>query len=178
MFAPPVEGSILYLRRCSVGQSHFRSYPSPRSERPGKLAEALPQAFERRVERCLFLFNVREACTLHLLGSSVEAFCAYGIHRKEAECLREPYTIRSGVQKFNVRIHFPKNCTQSHFTDRTLGNRPFNKQRRSPCQREALNYTEELLVIDHKDCLFLVRDTDSRWSAVLPRHGKQDYNWL
>jgi hypothetical protein len=32
---------------------------------------------------------VREASTLHFFGSSVEAFGAYGIHRKEAECLRE-----------------------------------------------------------------------------------------
>ncbi|MFZ0951168.1 MAG: hypothetical protein WAN17_02810 [Candidatus Sulfotelmatobacter sp.] len=75
------------------------------------MADALPQltpAFERPVDRCLFLFAVREACTLHLFGSSVEALGAYGVHRKEAECLRERYTIRPGVQKFNVRSHFPK----------------------------------------------------------------------
>ena len=92
------------------------------------MADALPQltpAFECPVDRCLFLFAVREACTLHLFGSSVEALGAYGVHRKEAECLRERYTIRPGVQKFNVRSHLPKNCTQSHFAKRSLGNRPF-----------------------------------------------------
>ena len=168
-------------------RSHFRSRPSPRSEHLRDLADALPQltpAFERHVDRCLFLFDVREACTLHLFCSSVEAFGAYGIHRNKAECLRERYTISSGMQKFNVRIHFPKNCTQSHFAERSLGNRPFNKQSRSSCHREALNDTNELLVIDCKDCSFLVGDTDPRWSAGrtrlvdLPRHGKQDYNWL
>ena len=75
----------------------------------------------------MFLFDIREAFILHLFGSSVEAFGAYGIHRKKAECLRERYTICSGMQKFNVRTHFPKNCTQSHFAERSLGNRPSNK---------------------------------------------------
>ena len=45
--------------------------------------------------------------------SRFEAFGAYRIHRQERECLREWYTIRPGVQKFNVCIHFPKNCAQS-----------------------------------------------------------------
>jgi hypothetical protein len=59
-----------------------------------------------------------------------------------------------------------QNCSQSHFTERFPGNRPLNKQSRSPCQREALNGTNELLVIDCEDCSLLVGDTDSRWSAV------------
>jgi len=127
----------------------------------------------------LFLF-----CTLHLFGSRFEAFAAYVIHRKEAECLREWYPIRSSMQKFNVSIHFPKNCTQSHFTGRSLRNRPFHKQSRSPCQREALNDTNELLVIDCEECFLLMGDTDSRWSVVsvglvdLLRHCEQNYNWL
>jgi hypothetical protein len=93
-------------------------------EHPRKLPEAVPQlppAFERLVERYLFLFDVREACTLHLLGSGVETFGAFVIHRKKAECLRERYTISSGMEKFNVRVHFSKNCTQSHCAERSLG---------------------------------------------------------
>jgi len=131
----------------------------------------------------LFLFDVREACTLHLLGSCMETFAAFGIHRKKAECLRERYTISSSMQKFNVRVHFSKNCTQSHCAERSLGNGPFNKQSRSPCPREALNDTNELLVIDYKECSFLVGDTNARWSVVLakfvdlPRHCKEDYKW-
>jgi hypothetical protein len=56
----------------------------------------------------LFLFDVREACTPHLLGSGIETFATFGIHRKKAECLRERYTISSGMQKFNLRVHFSK----------------------------------------------------------------------
>ena len=115
-----------------------------------------------------------------MFHSRFEAFAAYGIHRKEGECLREWYTIRSGVQKFNVCNHFPENCTQSHFTESSLRNRPFNKQSRSPCQREALNDTNKLLVFDCEECFLLVGDTDSRWSVFaglvdLTRHCKQDY---
>lgn len=149
-------------------ESRFRFRSSPRREHPRKLADAVPQltpAFERP-HRCLFLFNVREARTLHPFGSSVEALAAYGIHSKEAECLRERHTISSSTQKFNVRSHLPKNCTQSHFTERSLGNRPFYKQSRSTCQRETLDDTNELLVIDCEDCSFLIGDTDSRRSAV------------
>ena len=163
-------------------RSHFRSHPSPRSEHLRKLADALPEftpAFGGPVESCLFLFDVSEACTLHLLCSSVKTFGAYGIHRKEAECLCERYTISSCMEKFNVRVHSPKNCTQSHFAERSFGNRTFNKQSRSPSHREALNDTNELLVIGCKECPFLVGDTDPRWSAVLarlvdlPRHGSR-----
>jgi hypothetical protein len=163
-------------------RSHFRSRPSPRSEHPRKLADTLPQltpAFQGPVERCLFLFDVSETCTLHLLGSSVKAFGAYGIHRKEAECLCEWYTISSCMQKFNVRIHSPKYRTQSHFAERSFGNRTFNKQSRSPSHREALNDTNELLAIGCKDCPFLVGDADPRWSVVLarlvdlPRHASR-----
>ena len=124
---------LLYLRLGSVG-SAFRSRSSSRSEHPRKLADALPQGLKRRVDRCPFPFNVGEAPALHLLDSRFEAFAAYGIHRKEGECLRERYSIRSGMQKFNVRIHFPKNGTQSHLAERFLGDRSFNKQSRSPGQ--------------------------------------------
>lgn len=115
MFTSPGEGLHCNTSKLLGGRS-FRSHPSPRGKHPRKLADALPQltpAFERPVDGCLFLFDVREACTLHLFGSIVEAFGAYGIHRKKAECLREWYTISSRMQKFNVRIHFPENCTQA-----------------------------------------------------------------
>src|SRR6478672_9447444 len=84
------------------------------------------------------------------------------------------------MQKFNVRVHFSKNCTESHLTQRSLRNRSFNKQSRSARQREALKYSNELLVLDCEDCLLLVGNTDSRWSAALLglvkllRHFKQD----
>ena len=115
-----------------------------------------------------------------MFHSRFEAFAAYGIHRKEGECLREWYTIGSGMEKFNMSIHFPENCTQSQFPESSLRNRPFNKQSRSPCQREALNDTNELLVLDREECLLLVGNTDSRWSVSarlvdLMRHCKQDY---
>lgn len=119
---------------------------------------------------------------MHLFGSRLEAFAAYGIHRKEGECLREWYAIRSGMQKFDVRIHFPEHRTQSHFSERSLRNGSFNKESRSPCQREALNDTNELLVMNCEDCFLLMGDTDPRWSVFvslvdLPRHSKQDYKW-
>lgn len=115
-----------------------------------------------------------------MFHSRFEAFAAYGIHGKEGECLCEWYTIRSGMQKFNVCNHFPENCTQSHFTESSLRNRPFNKQSRSPRQREALNDTNKLLVIDREECFLLVGHTDSSWSGFaglvdLTRHCKQDY---
>jgi hypothetical protein len=100
-----------------------------------------------------------------LFHGRFESFCAYGIHRKEGECLREGYTIRPGVQKFNVYIHFPKNCTQSHFTECAFRNRPLHKQSRSSGQREAMNDTNEPLVTNCEDCFLLVRDADSRWSV-------------
>jgi hypothetical protein len=79
-----------------------------------------------------------------------------------------------------IQCDFPENCTQSHFTEGSLRNRPFNKQSRSPCQREALNDTNKLLVIDRKECFLLVGDTDSRWSVFaglvdFTRHCKQNY---
>jgi hypothetical protein len=132
----------------------------------------------------LYLFDVGEACTLHLLGGSVKAFGTDGTHRKEAECLCERYTISSCMQKFNVPIHSSKNGTQSNFANRSFGNGTLNKQSRSASNREALNDTNELLVIDRKYCPFLVGDTDPRWSPLLsrfvdlPRHHMQDYNWL
>src|ERR1017187_495021 len=84
------------------------------------------------------------------------------------------------MQKFNVCNHFPENCTESHFSESSLRNRPFNKQSRSPCQREALNDTNKLLVIDREERFLLVGNTDSRWSVFaglvdLTLHGKQDY---
>jgi len=42
----------------------------------------LPQlnpAFDRHIDWRLLLFGVREACALHFLGSSTEAFAAYVI---------------------------------------------------------------------------------------------------
>ncbi len=128
------------------------------------------------------MFNVRETCK-HFFGSRFEPFAAYLIHRKEAECLREWYTVGSGMQKFNLGIYLSQNCSQSHFTKRSRRNTPFNKQSRSPCQREALNDTNEPLVIDREDCFLLVGDTDPRWSVFvalvdLLRHCKQNYNWL
>jgi len=169
------------------GRSHFRSRPSSRSEHPRKLAEAVPQlaqAFERPVQSRLFLFDVSETCTLHLLGGSAKAFGAYGTHGKEAECLCERYTISSCMQKFNVRIHSPKNGTQSHFAQRSFGNRTLNKQSRSASYGEALNDTDELLIINREDCPFLVGHADAWWSGALtslvnlPRHSRQDCKWL
>ena len=119
----------------SSAGSAFRSRSSSsRNEHPRKLADALAQGFERRVDRSLFLYNVRKACILHFFGSRFQAFAAHGIHREEGECLRKRYAVRSGVQKFNVCIHFPEYCTKSHFTERSLRNRPFNKQSRSSRQ--------------------------------------------
>jgi hypothetical protein len=158
----------------------IQSLSSSRGEHSCKLANALPQDFERCFDRCLFLDNVRDVSTLHFFGSLLEALAADGIHRKEGECLREWYTIRSGMQKLNVCINFPKDCTQSNVADRSLRNRSSNKQSRSACQREALNDTNELLVIDREDRFLLVGDTDSRWSVLagtvyLLRHYRQDY---
>lgn len=96
----------------------------------------------------------------------LESFAAYGIHCQEGECLREWYAIRSSMEKFNVCIHFPENCTQIHFTERALRNRPLNKQSRSSGQREALNDTNEFLVIDCEDGFLLMGDADSRWSVL------------
>ena len=176
---------MLHLDICEMvvesGRSHFRSRPPPRSEHPRKLADARPKltpAFEGPVQRRLFLFDVGEACTLHLLGGSVKAFGAHGTHGKEAECLCERYTISSCMQKFNVRIHSPKNGTQSHFAERSFGNRALNKQSRSASHREALNDSDELLIINREDCPFLVGHADARRSGVLtrlidlPRHSR------
>ncbi len=87
------------------------------------------------------------------------------------------------MQKFNVRNHFPEDCTESHFTESSLRNRPFDKQNRPACQREALNDTNKVLVIDREQCFLLVGHTDSRRSVFaglvdLTRHYKQDYNRL
>jgi hypothetical protein len=115
-----------------------------------------------------------------LFYSRFEAFAAYGIHRKEGECLCEWYTIRSGMQKFDVRNHFPEDRAQCHFTESSLGNRPFHQQSRPPCQREALNDANEPLVFDREDGFLLVWNTDPRRSVFaglvdLTRHYKQDY---
>ena len=112
--------------------------------------------------------------------SRFEAFAAYGIHGKESECLCEWHTIRSGMQKFDVRNHFPEDCAQRYFTEGSLGNGPFHQQSRPTCQREALNDTNKLLVIDREECFLLVGNTDSRRSVFaglvdLTRHYKQDY---
>jgi hypothetical protein len=98
---------VAKFRESSVA-SAFRSRSSSRSEHPRKLVDTLAQGFERRVDRSLFLYNVRKACILHFFGSRFEALAAHGIHRKEGECLRKRYAVRSGMQKFNVCIHFPE----------------------------------------------------------------------
>jgi len=82
-----------------------------------------------------------------------------------------------------VRNHFPEDCTESHFTESSLSNRPFDQQRRTPCQREALNDTNKVMVIDGEECFLLMGHPDSRRSVFaglvdLTRHYKQDYNWL
>ena len=105
--------------------SAFRCRSPSRSEHHRKLADALPQCFERRVDRSLFLNNVGKACTVHFFGSRFEAFAAHGIHRKEGECLRKWYAVRSGMQKFNVCLHFPEYGSKSDFSERALRNRPF-----------------------------------------------------
>lgn len=160
--------------------SAFRCRSSSRSEHHRKLADALPQGFERGVDRSLFPNNVRKACILHFFGSRFEAFAAHGIHRKEGGCLRKWYAVRSGMQKFNVCIHFPEYGSKSDFGELPLRNRPFNEQSRSSRQRQALNDTSEFLIIDCENCFLLVGNTDSRRSAALVRlvnllrHSKQD----
>ena len=160
--------------------SAFRCRSSSRSEHYRKLADALPQCFERHVDRSLFLSNVRKACILHFFGSRFEAFAAHGIHRKEGECLRKRYAVRSGMQKFNVCIHFPEYGSESYSSERALSNRPFNEQCRSSRQRQALNDTNELLIIDCENGFLLMGNTDSRRSVALARlvdllrHSNQD----
>lgn len=96
--------------------SAFRCRSSSRSEHHRKLADALPQCFERRVDRSLFLTNVRKACIVHFFGSRFEAFATHSIHRKKGECLRKWYAVPSGLQKFNVCIHFPESGSKSDFS--------------------------------------------------------------
>jgi len=50
---------------------------------------------------------------VHFFKSSPKALAAVHVHRKEGKCLREQYPIRATVQKFNLRIDFPKNRTES-----------------------------------------------------------------
>jgi hypothetical protein len=99
----------------------------------------------------------RKACHLHFIDSGMEALGAYLVHRKEAECLHERYPVRSEMQEFNVRTHFPKNCAQGHLSKSPLGKGSLHQQCRSSCQRQAPNDTKDLLVIDRKDCFFLGR---------------------
>ena len=153
----------------STVASAFRCRSSSRSEHHRKLTDALPQCFERHVDRSLFLNNVRKACILHFFGSRFEAFAAHGIHRKEGECLCKWYAVRSGMQKFNVCLDFPECGSKSDFSERALRNRPFHEQCRSSRQRQALNDTNEFLIIDCKNCFLLVGNTDSRRSAALAR---------
>ena len=74
-------------------------------------------------------------------------------------------------------INLTKDCTQSNAANRSLGNKPFNKQSRPTRPRQALNDTNELLVANSEDCFLLLGKTDSRWSVFarlvhLPQHHR------
>lgn len=71
---------------------------------------------------------------MHLFKSCFEAVAAYGIHRKERECLRECHTIRAPMQELDMCIYFSKNRTENHFPEFSFGNRPLHQQSRSACQ--------------------------------------------
>jgi len=65
---------------------------------------------------------------MHFFERCFEALAAYLIHREKGECLRQWYAIRAGMQKFNVRIHFPKNHTENQLPQCPLRNWPLRKQ--------------------------------------------------
>jgi hypothetical protein len=75
---------------------------------------------------------------------------------------------------------FPKTVPKAISPRVPSGIGPLTSRVDPPCQREALNDTNKLLVIDREECFLLVGDTDSRWSVFaglvdLIRHCKQDY---
>src|SRR5215471_10357791 len=115
---------------------------------------------------------------MHFFECFFETLAASVIHRKEGECLRERHTIHTPVQKLDVCIHFPKSCTEHYFPKCSLRNGTLHKQSRSPCQREPLQHSNELLVIDRENRFLLMRHTDSRWSVFVRfpvwRHCRQD----
>lgn len=62
---------------------------------------------------------------MHFFERCFEALAAYPIHREKGKCLRQWYAIRAGVQKLNVRIHFPKNRTENQLPQCPSGIGPF-----------------------------------------------------
>jgi len=112
------------LSQAGFNGSSFRCCSSCRTEHPRKLANALAQGFERCVDSCLSLSDVREVWSLHLFHSRFEAFAAYRIHRQEGECLRQGTPSAPVCRNSMCAFTFPNNCTQIHFAKRTFRNRP------------------------------------------------------
>ena len=60
------------------------------------------------------------------------------------------YTIRPGMQKFNVRVHFSKNCTEIHFASVTFRMGPwfsmFPRWLEQECNASGLRDSESISV--------------------------------
>ena len=72
----------------------------------------------------------------------------YLVHIKEAECLGKRSPVGSGVQKLDLRRHFPKHSIQTHFGQCSVGNWAFCRDNRTSGKGKTLNNSNELLGID------------------------------
>jgi hypothetical protein len=108
----------------------------------------------------------------------VEAFGAYVVHGKESEGLREWYSIGSGLQEFDVRIHASENCSQSHLAGTSFWEWAFGEEDRTPGSGKALDGPKKFLAIDGKDRSFLIGNADPGWPRVLDDFGSLSRHYI
>lgn len=125
-----------------------------------QFAEGLP-----RLSRC----GIAEPLIHHLGGGRLEPFRTGVVHGKEAECLGQGCAVGARVQEFDVRRNVAEHGLQPHHAHGSLWDRALGKNGGASGQRETLNDSDELAVIDREQRPLVIGDTDARRAAALPR---------
>lgn len=98
-------------------------------------------------EGFFLVIGIAEAFTLHLRGGGGESPGTYLVHIKKLECLSQRYPFGSGLQELNLRRHLPKHRIQTHFAERSWGNRALGEDYRTSRKRQALHHPHQLLSV-------------------------------